>query len=122
MLKKAVFEFSKISIWAFTFFISFQIFIGMALGYIAAKFLSGQKTGEKGRINSLIFHFKGYKLHFHHWLYSALMLLALVFHFGGSFTFQGGIICGALGGSIFHGIFSYKDWHKIIVRKNNGRI
>lgn len=92
---------------------SLEIYFGAIFGYLLAKFFSGKETGLPGKINSLAFNIGKWRVHFHHWLYGLGILISLFF-IGLSlpqFSF------GILGGLIFQGIFSYKDWHRVLVRK-----
>jgi hypothetical protein len=94
--------------------VSLQAFFGAVLGYFLAKILAGKNTGEPGKIKSLSFNIGSFKVHLHHWLLSAMVLsLALYYNFLSFYQFSFGL----LGGIIFQGIYSYSDWHKILVRK-----
>jgi hypothetical protein len=93
---------------------SWEIYFGVISGYLLAKFFSGRKTGEKGKIGSLIFDLGKWEVHLHHWL-CGLVVLLIAFHMNFSLT---GISFGFLGGFIFQGIFCYSDWYKIISKKD----
>jgi xanthine/uracil permease len=100
--------------------ISLQLGLGIVLGYFTARFLAGKQAGQQGRVRSLTFQISDYKLHLHHWLLS-LGLLAFAFFFN---LFQGGdwtvfnFLYGFIGGWIIQGVFSYKDWKRILIKRS----
>ena len=94
--------------------LSLPTFFGAILGYLLAKLIAGKNTGESGKIKSLSFNIGSFRVHLHHWLLSAMVLvLALYYNFLSLYQFS----FGFLSGLIFHGIYSYSDWHKILTRK-----
>jgi MFS family permease len=93
--------------------ISLQFGLGIVLGYFTAKFLSGKKTGERGVINSLILRIGDYKIHLHHWLLSSAALAFFIFFD----FFYSHLFFGFIGGWVVQGIFSYKDWKKILIKR-----
>jgi len=89
--------------------LSLEIYLGSLVGYFSFKFFTG-------KIPSLAFNIGNYRLHLHHWLYGlAIMLSGLYYNF---LPFPQ-LSYGVLGGMIFHGIYSYRDWHRIIVKQKN---
>ncbi len=94
--------------------ISLQLGLGIILGYFTARFLAGKQVGQQGRIKSLTFQIGDYKLHLHHWLLS-LGGLTFVFFFN---LVHLHFFYGFIGGWIIQGIFSYKDWKKILSKRN----
>jgi MFS family permease len=94
--------------------ISLQLGLGIILGYFTARFLAGKKTGQPGIIKSLAFQIGDYRLHLHHWLLSlGVLVFALLFN-----LFYSHFFYGFIGGWVIQGIFSYKDWKKILIKKN----
>ncbi len=92
---------------------SLQAFLGGLLGYFLTNFLAGKEAGKPGKIKSIVFEIKKWKIHLHHWLIAFGILNLLVFwqplpapHFS----------LGFLGGVIFQGISCYPDWSKILTR------
>jgi len=86
---------------------SLEIYLGTLLGYFSFKFFTG-------KVPSLVFNIGNYRLHFHHWLYSLVILIpALYYNFLPFPQFS----YGFLGGAIFQGIYCYQDWHKVLTRK-----
>ncbi|HDL74867.1 MAG TPA: hypothetical protein ENH06_00555 [bacterium] len=116
MNNKRIKKISKTSIWIASILISLQSTLGMILGYFLAKKLSGEKTGEQGRLKSLGFNFGNYKLHFHHWFLGVAIFIASYF-LDISFSSHP-IFFGGIGGMVVHGVFDYHDWHKVIAKKN----
>ena len=97
-------------------YISFQICLGVIMGYFVARIFSGKEAGPTGKIKSVIFHWGNYRLHLHHWFLGfATVLFALILDY--SFFDYGKFSYSFLGGLIFQGIFCYCDWKKIIVKK-----
>lgn len=96
--------------------ISLEIYFGIIFGYFLGKFISGQGTGQKGLIKSIVFNFGDYKLHLHHWLLSlGILISTFLTNFFIPFP---QFSLSLLGGLMIQGIFCYPDWHKILIRKN----
>ena len=95
--------------------LSFQIYIGIVLGYFFGKFFGGKKPGQLGTIKSIIVNFGNYRLHIHHWLLS-LSILISNFAFDFSLPFRQ-FSLAFLGGLVLQGILCYSDWHRIVVRR-----
>ena len=97
----------------FTFMLGYLFALSLLLGLLASKFIAGKSTGAKGKIRSIVIPFGRQRIHLHHWLYS-LWLIGISFVTG--FHFLSPLITyGFLGGSMFQGIYSYGDWHVILV-------
>jgi hypothetical protein len=86
------------------------------IAFVITKYLSGRTDGKQGIVRSIIIPWRNYQFHLHHWF------LALVI--GGVFVVRGFYILGPevsygfLSAVIFQGIYCYKDWYRIIKRKN----
>jgi len=88
-------------------------FVGWLLGLLLTKYTAGKTSGKPGRIKSIVIPFGKYKIHFHHWLISAgIIILSLItnIHFLAS-----AISYGVLSGSVFQGIYFYSDWHRMLI-------
>ncbi|KPJ57244.1 hypothetical protein AMJ49_01375 [Parcubacteria bacterium DG_74_2] len=85
-----------------------QIYLGAIFGYFFAKFLSK-------KICSLIFEFRNWRLHFHHWLMGIGVLIPIFIY--DLFPFPQ-FAFGFLSGIIFQGIYCYSDWYKILIKKS----
>lgn len=91
-------------------------YCGAALGYLSARYFSGRSTAQQGKIKSLSFNAGSYRVHLHHWTLSGLLIVPLLVKGLYLLEFFSGV-CGFYAALIFHGIYSYTDWHKIISRK-----
>ena len=90
--------------------------LSLLMGFVASRFIAGKSTGEKGRFNSIMVPFRKWRIHIHHWLYSLwLISISLV---TGMYFIAPAITFGTLGGVTFQGIYCYRDWHIIMVKRN----
>jgi hypothetical protein len=87
-------------------------FLGGVLGYYLCKFLAGKKPGEQGKIKSLIFSFKNWKIHLHHWFLGVLFLFFSIYF---DFLIFSQFFIGFLVGVIFQGL-TYPDWYRIVAK------
>jgi hypothetical protein len=95
--------------------LGYLFFLSWLLGVLLCRFLSGKSTGQRGKIRSIVIPVRGWKIHFHHWLY-AICLLAFSFATG-IYLLTPIITYGFLGGVVFHGIYYYSDWHRVIASR-----
>lgn len=104
-----------ISLFSATIILGYLSFISWLLGFITAKFLGGKADGIPGKIKSIVIPFWKYKLHLHHWL---ICLGVGIFGVAkGIFILSPEVWHGFLGGLVFHGIYYYDDWYKIVRHK-----
>ncbi len=94
---------------------------GAALGYLSARYFAGRSTGQPGRLRSRTFSIGPYRIHLHHWTLSSLFLTPLLLkgfyvHFLEFFL----LACGFCAALVFHGIYSYTDWYRVVSRKSGG--
>ncbi len=109
-MKKVKIKKSKILLGTPIALFSIEVYLGIILGYFAAEFFSP-------RLKSITFDIGRYKFHFHHWLLGlGILPLLLIYKFS---LLPITLSSGFLGGLIFQGIFSYPDWHRIIIKKND---
>ena len=95
--------------------LSFATLISLFLGFSTAKFCGGKQEGKPGRVKSITFPLHTYEVHLHHWFLSSVasaICAARGFH-----LLTPGIFHGFLSGLIFHGVYCYNDWHRVIKRK-----
>ena len=90
---------------------TYIITLGIVIGYLIAKFFSGKKVGEQGRLKSLKFDVKKYTIHLHHWFIASIIFILLV-----ALKFYNDLIYGILIGLIIQGL-TYSDFYKIVYRK-----
>jgi len=90
-------------------------FISWASGFLIAKYLGGKKTGEQGKLRSFCIPLWKRKIHLHHWLLTSLIIgITLV---KGVYFPTVDFFYGFCGGIVFHGIYCYRDWYRILVPK-----
>jgi len=90
--------------------------LGILIGYASVHF-SHKKITNSGKANSVVLNFGKWKFHFHHWLMGGVALLS--FWLMGVLETLPKIVVGMAGGIVFHGLYLYDNWHKIIM-KNKG--
>ena len=99
----------KVTLPIFTGFVSLQIstlfLFGMVIGYLVTDFFAERADSIKIRVGK-------YRIHLHHWMF-ALSGLAVVFLANIQHLFPP-FILGLGGGCLFHGIYCYNDWHRIL--------
>jgi len=95
--------------------ISFSLGASLIIGYIVARLVAGSKAKERGYFPSIAFSLRGYKIHMHHWLmFASVLIAAVVFQFS---VFTHEIFYGFLGGVVIHGITFYEDWRQVIKKE-----
>lgn len=109
--KKFVFPLATLlfSLW-FSVVFAFGIFIGCLSTHFSHK-----KITNGGKVNSIILNFGKWKFHFHHWLMGIVALFSC--WLAGVLDIVPRIILGIVGGIVFHGLYLYDNWHKIIMKK-----
>jgi len=94
---------------------SLEIYLGALSGYFLSKYLSAKEVSQKNRWwKSVVFGIGNYRLHLHHWLYGLAVLIPGLYY---NFLPFPQLSCGFLGGAIFHGIYCYRDWYRIITKQ-----
>ena len=94
-------------------------FTGSSIGYLAGNFFAGPQTGQSGLIGSILFNSGSWQFHLHHWLVSLLIFVFIFFFVRKKYRLPVLFLAfsfGFLSGLIFQGIFSYDDWHRILIR------
>ncbi|MDD5433521.1 MAG: hypothetical protein PHE77_02585 [Candidatus Pacebacteria bacterium] len=98
----------------FSFWFSAVFALGIIIGYITTHF-GHKKITKDGKFNSVFINFGKWKFHFHHWLMAALAITSC--WATGVLETLPKIIVGIAGGMVFHGLYLYDNWHKIIMKK-----
>lgn len=99
-----------------SFYYSFLLCLGLLLGYLGSKLFSKYFL-EKGKVDSIYIDFgKNWKIHMHHWILGALLLVIVWFI---DYLYLPRFFVGAVLGIIFHDIYDYNDWHKVLVKQEN---
>ncbi len=99
--------------------LGYLFFLSLLLGFLATKYMAAESVGERGKIRSIVIPFIRWRIHLHHWLYS-LWLIGLSFTTGIHFLTPT-ITYGLLGGVTFQGIYSYSDWHIVLIKRHQTR-
>ncbi len=110
----------SLSLLVVSIILGYLFFVGGLLGFLLAKYIAGRTSGNPGRIRSIAIPFGNYKIHLHHWLISSgIIALSLITSVG---FLASAIFYGVLSGSVFQGIYSYSDWHKILIPRRQQSI
>ncbi len=94
--------------------ISLELYFGLLFGYVVGYVFGGKKTGGTGIIKSIKFKIGNHKIHLHHWLIAIGILISTAFYNYFPIT---QFSFGFLGGLVFQGVSSYKDWFKILIKE-----
>ena len=95
-----------------SFYYSFLIALGLAIGYIGSKIFS-KFFLENGKVDCIYIDCGKYKIHLHHWIMGAMFLLIVWFiDYFYLPRFFVGVVCGI----IAHDIYDFNDWHKVLVK------
>ena len=84
--------------------------------FLAAKYLAGRTDGEQGIARSLIISWRNYQLHLHHWLVT--LIVGGILAGKGFYIVTPAAFYGVVSAVVFQGIYCYKDWYRIIRRRN----
>ncbi len=98
-----------------------RVFLGAIFGYSLGNFGGGESVGVEGRVPSIIFNFKSWQIHLHHWLICFLILLFLIAFFAKNKKLKSFLLSlkfGFLVGLMLQGILEYSDWYFIILKRN----
>jgi len=96
-----------------SFYYSFLLALGLAFGYLGAKVYSKYFI-ENGKVDCIYIDFtKNWKIHLHHWILGALLLVIVWFI---DYLYLPRFFVGAVLGIIAHDIYDYNDWHKVLVK------
>ena len=95
-----------------SFYYSFLIALGLAIGYIGSKIFSKYLL-ESGKVDCIYIDCGKFKIHLHHWILGAMLLLLVwVIDYFYLPRFFVGVICGIMA----HDIYDFNDWHKVFVK------
>ena len=95
------------------YYVGLSLALGIALGYLASKMFS-KYVLEQGKVDCIFIDCGKWKIHFHHWIMGALLLLIvwIVDRF-----YLPTLFIGVVLGVMAHDIYDYNDWLKVIVKK-----
>jgi len=95
-----------------SFYYSFLLALGLAVGYISCKIYSKYFI-ESGKVDCIYIDCGKYKIHLHHWILGALLLLIVWFI---DYFYLPRIFVGFVCGIMAHDIYDFNDWHKVLVK------
>jgi len=112
--------FCILSLLASGIILGYLFFVAWLLCFLATRYMAGKTSEKQGRVKSIVIPFGKYKVHFHHWLISSVIIvLSLITNVC---FLAPAIFYGLLSGSVFQGIYSYSDWHKILITTRHQNI
>jgi hypothetical protein len=95
-----------------SFYYSFLLALGLAVGYISSKIFSKYLI-ERGKVDSIFIDCGKWKLHMHHWILGGIFLLIVWFI---DYFYLPRFFVGAILGIMAHDIYDFNDWHKVLVK------
>ncbi|MDY6917909.1 MAG: hypothetical protein SVP26_08225 [Chloroflexota bacterium] len=98
-------------------FFGYFFLLSWVLGFLVTSWGAGAKTGERGRVRSIIIPFGRWRIHFHHWVI-ALLLIGLSFIKAVPYL-SPAMVYGFLGGIAIQGIYSYTDWYRVLLPRRD---
>jgi len=97
-----------------SFYYSFLLAAGLAIGYIGSKVFSKYLL-ENGKIDCVFIDCGKWKIHLHHWILGALLLLIVWFV---DYFYLPRFFVGVVFGIIAHDVYDFNDWHKVLVKNS----
>jgi len=95
-----------------SFYYSSLLSMGLVLGYIGSK-IFWKYLVENGKVDCIYIDCGKWKIHLHHWILGALILL---FVWVLDYFYLPRFFVGVILGIIIHDIYDFNDWHKVFVR------
>jgi hypothetical protein len=111
MVKKKV---TLVVLLATCIILGYLSFIAWSVGFLLVKYLGSKTVGEPSKVRSYFIPLGKYKIHLHHWLLSSGVIIAFVV-FKGAYVLPSNLVYGFFGAIVFHGIYSYSDWYKVLI-------
>ncbi len=97
-----------------SFYYSFLLALGLFIGYVGCK-IYYKMLVETGKVDKIYIDFGKFKVHFHHWIMGAIVLLIVWVI---DWLYLPRFFVGIMGGIIAHDIYDFNDWYKIFLRNN----
>ena len=91
-------------------------FIAWSAGFVLVKYLGSKTVGEPSKVRSYFIPLGKYKIHLHHWLLSSCAIIVFTV-FKGVYVLPSDLFYGFFGAIVFHGIYCYGDWYRVLIRK-----
>lgn len=95
-----------------TFYYSFLLSLGLAIGYLGSKIFSKYFL-DQGKVDCIYIDCGKWKIHMHHWIMGTLFLVIVWFI---DYFYLPRFFVGVVLGIIAHDIYDYNDWHKVLVK------
>ena len=96
-------------------FLGYLSFLTWSVGFLLVRYLGNKTVGEPCRLlQSRIIPLGKYRIHLHHWLWSSGLIIAFAV-FRGAYILPSDLFYGFFGAIVFHGIYYYNDWYKILI-------
>jgi len=92
-------------------------FIAWSVGFLLVKYLGSKTVGEPSKVRSYFIPLGKYKIHLHHWLLSSCVIMVFAV-FKGTYVLPSNLVYGFFGAIVFHGIYYYSDWYKILIPRH----
>jgi len=89
-------------------------FIAWFAGFVLAKYLGSKTVGKPGKVRSYFIPLGKYQIHLHHWLLSSCAIIIFTV-FKGTYVLPSDLFYGFFGAVVFHGIYYYSDWYKVLI-------
>lgn len=98
-----------------SFYYSFLLCLGLAIGYVGSKLFS-KFFLEQGKVDKIYIDCGKWKIHIHHWILGAIVLAAAwLIDFFYLPRFFVGLVCGIMA----HDIYDFNDWHKVLEKNED---
>jgi len=95
-------------------YLSFIACITWFVAFLIAKYLGSKTVGQPGRLRSYFIPLGKYRIHLHHWLLSSCAIIVFTV-FKGAYVLPSDLFYGFFGAIVFHGIYCYSDWYKVLI-------
>ena len=88
--------------------------IAWFVGFLLTKYLGSKTVGKPGKVRSYFVPLGKYRIHLHHWLLSSCAIIIFTV-FKGTYILPSDLFYGFFGAVVFHGIYYYGDWYKVLI-------
>jgi len=92
-------------------------FIAWSVGFLLVKYLGSKTVGEPSKLRSHFIPLGKYRIHLHHWLWSSCVIIVFAV-FKDAYVLPSDLFYGFFGAIVFHGIYCYSDWYKILIPRH----
>ena len=96
--------------------LGYMSFIAWSIGFLLTRYLCRKTVGKSRILKSRIIPLGKYKIHLHHWIWSSFVMIIFTI-FKSVHVLPPDLVYGFFGAIVFHGIYSYGDWYRILIRR-----